>query len=187
MTEAEKWEIFETKAGRDGAYDGKFYIAVKTTKIFCRPSCKARTPLSKNVELLDTRQECVDSGYRACKRCRPDLIEFSEVLTSEDDAKILIEQYFSDAALLKSKLKALPVDHSYMNKRFLIKYGKTIVEFTKALRIENAKILMQKGYSVSEASFESGFGSLSAFYQNFKRYTGMPPGEFKKRASGHII
>ena len=44
MTEAEKWEIFETKAGRDGSYDGRFYIAVKTTTIFCRPSCKARTP-----------------------------------------------------------------------------------------------------------------------------------------------
>lgn len=187
MTEKEKWEVFETKSGREGAYDGKFYIAVKTTKIFCRPSCKARTPLSKNVELFDTMQECVDAGYRACKRCRPDLIEFSEVLTSEDDAKLLIEQYFSDTALLKSKLNALPVDHSYMNKRFLIKYGKTIAEFTKALRIENAKKLMKEGHSVGAASFESGFGSLSAFYQNFKRYTGIPPGEFKKRASEHII
>lgn len=184
MTDKEKWEVFETKAGRDGSYDGRFYIAVKTTKIFCRPSCKARTPLSKNVELLDTIQECVDAGYRACKRCRPDLIEFSEVLTSEEDAKTLIEQYFSDAALLKSKLKALPVNQSYMNKRFLAKYGKTIAEFTKGLRIENAKVLMRKGCSVSEASFESGFGSLSAFYENFKKDTGMSPGEFKKQLTG---
>ena len=180
MTEAEKWEIFETKAGHDGSYDGKFYIAVKTTGIFCRLSCKARTPLSKNVEFFDTIRECVDAGYRACKRCRPDLFEFSEVLTAEEDAKTLIEKHFSDATLLKKELKSLPVDHSYMNKRFLSKYGKTIVEFTKALRIENAKKLMEKGCSISEASFESGFGSLSAFYKNFKSDTGMTPGEFKR-------
>lgn len=75
MDEKEKWEIFESKAGHDGSYDGKFYIAVKTTGIYCRPSCKARTPLSKNVELFDTAQQCLDSGYRACKRCKPELIE----------------------------------------------------------------------------------------------------------------
>ena len=75
MDEKEKWDVFESKAGHDGSYDGKFYIAVKSTGIYCSPSCKARTPLSKNVELFDTAQECLDAGYRACKRCRPELIE----------------------------------------------------------------------------------------------------------------
>jgi AraC family transcriptional regulator of adaptative response / methylphosphotriester-DNA alkyltransferase methyltransferase len=180
MTESQKWEAFETKAGHDGSYDGKFYIAVKTTGIFCRPSCKARTPLSKNVEFFDTVGECVDAGYRACKRCRPDLIEFSDVFTAEEDVKRLIEMHFADSCLLKKELKTIPVDHSYMNKRFLSKYGQTVAEFTKALRIANAKKLMKNGCSISEASFDSGFGSLSAFYKNFKNDAGMTPGAFKR-------
>jgi len=180
MTEEEKWEIFETKAGRDGSYDGTFYIAVKTTKIFCRPSCKARTPLSNNVELLDSMQECLEAGYRACKRCRPDLMEFSQVLTSEEDARASIEAYFSDPALLKDTLRSLPVDHSYMNKRFFNKYGKTVAEYTKFVRMENAKKMLKRGCSISEAAFGSGFSSISAFYESFKRDTQRTPGAFKK-------
>ncbi|NCB41875.1 MAG: methylphosphotriester-DNA--protein-cysteine methyltransferase family protein [Clostridia bacterium] len=180
MTEREKWEIFETKSGHDGSYDGVFYIAVKSTKIFCRPSCKARPPLSKNVVFFDTAEECMEAGYRACKRCRPDLIEFSQVLTSEEDAKALIEAYYSDAASLKDKLRKLPVDHSYLNKRFLSKYGKTIAEYTKSVRIENAKEMLKAGYSISEAAFGSGFGSISAFYGNFKNDTEETPGAFRK-------
>jgi AraC-like DNA-binding protein len=67
-----------------------------------------------------------------------------------------------------------------MNKRFLSKYGQTVAEFTKALRIANAKKLMKNGCSISEASFDSGFGSLSAFYKNFKNDAGMTPGAFKR-------
>ena len=122
----------------------------------------------------------MDAGYRACKRCRPDLLDFSEVLTVEEDAKEIIEHLFFDADLLKEKLNAIPVDQSYMNKRFLMTYGKTISEYTKELRLEHAKELIAKGCTISEASFESGFGSLSAFYRNFKNYTGMTPKEFKK-------
>ncbi|HHX93326.1 MAG TPA: hypothetical protein GX688_06790 [Clostridiales bacterium] len=72
MNEKEKWAAYDAQERKDGRFDGQFYIAVKTTGIYCRPSCKARAPLRKNIELLDTAGECVAAGYRACKRCKPD-------------------------------------------------------------------------------------------------------------------
>ena len=56
---------------RDTVYDGLFYIAVKTTKIFCLPSCRAKKPLQKNVIFYDTKDEATKNGFRACKICKP--------------------------------------------------------------------------------------------------------------------
>ena len=72
MTETERWAAYDSPERKDGRYDGQFYIAVRTTGIYCLPSCKARTPLRKNIELLDTAEACRAAGYRACKRCKPD-------------------------------------------------------------------------------------------------------------------
>ncbi|MDD2295992.1 MAG: Ada metal-binding domain-containing protein [Eubacteriales bacterium] len=72
MNKEEKWNAYDSETRKDGSWDGRFYIAVKTTGIFCLPSCKARPPLRKNIELLDSVDECLTAGYRPCKRCHPD-------------------------------------------------------------------------------------------------------------------
>lgn len=72
VKEEEKWAAYDDPEKKDGRYDGQFYIAVKTTGIYCLPSCPARAPLRKNIRLLDTMEECVREGFRACKRCKPD-------------------------------------------------------------------------------------------------------------------
>ena len=59
---------------KDRNYDGKFYVAVKSTKIVCCPSCSSRTPLEKNMVFYDTLEEALHSGYRPCKRCKPETI-----------------------------------------------------------------------------------------------------------------
>ena len=177
MNEKGKWEAYDRK---DRCYDGEFYIAVKTTKIFCRPSCKARTPLRKNIELLDSVEECIAAGYRACKRCKPELIEFSPVLNVASEAKKLIDRYFFEPELLKKSLMELSVDPSYLNKLFASKYNNTISEYIKVVRISNAKTMLQSGYSITDSAFGSGFGSLSSFYANFKRETELTPGRYRK-------
>lgn len=177
MNEQEKWDAYDRK---DRCYDGEFYIAVKTTKIFCRPSCKARTPLRKNIELLDTAEECISAGYRACKRCRPDLIEFSPVLNTAEEAKALIDKHFCEPEFLKKSLAQLSVDRSYLNKLFVSKYGETIAEYIKSIRIQSAKEMMLKGFNITEAAFGSGFGSLSSFYSNFRKEMHTTPGAYKK-------
>ena len=72
MNETEKWAAYDDPNRKDGCYDGQFYIAVKTTGIYCKPSCKARPPLRENITLLDSAEECRAQGYRTCKRCKPD-------------------------------------------------------------------------------------------------------------------
>ena len=62
---------------RDKSYDGRFYVAVKSTKIVCCPSCPSRIPLDKNIVCVDTLEEALENGYRPCKRCKPDIIEIS--------------------------------------------------------------------------------------------------------------
>ena len=70
MTDDERWEVFEK---HDRLYDGVFFCAVKTTGIYCKPSCKAR-PLRKNVVFFESATQAEEAGFRPCKRCRPDLL-----------------------------------------------------------------------------------------------------------------
>lgn len=74
MTSEEKWNCV---IKNDISSDGKFFYAVKTTKIFCKPSCKSKTPLRNNVTFFNTKQQAINAGYRPCKRCRPDLLQFN--------------------------------------------------------------------------------------------------------------
>jgi methylphosphotriester-DNA--protein-cysteine methyltransferase len=69
LNEQEKYNFIGSK---DKKYDGKFYTAVKTTGIFCLPSCPARKPLEKNVIFYNTKDEAIENGFRACKVCKPD-------------------------------------------------------------------------------------------------------------------
>ena len=68
LTTEEKYNFI---GNRDTKYDGVFYTAVKTTKIFCLPSCRAKKPLAKNVIFYNTKEEAINSGFRACKVCKP--------------------------------------------------------------------------------------------------------------------
>jgi len=69
LNEQEKYDFL---GRQDKSYDGQFYIAVKTTGIFCLPSCSAKKPLQKNVIFYDTKEEAIKNGFRACKVCKPD-------------------------------------------------------------------------------------------------------------------
>jgi AraC family transcriptional regulator of adaptative response / methylphosphotriester-DNA alkyltransferase methyltransferase len=117
MTDEEKWKaVIENNVDSDG----KFFYAVRTTKIFCRPSCKSKNPLRINVVFFDNKQQATNAGYRPCKRCRPDLLEFcpSGKLTQKD--KDVIDKYFSDNDELKNQIQKLGVNKSYLNKLFLM-------------------------------------------------------------------
>lgn len=66
--------LYDSLAGRDGRFDGLAFVCVKTTGIFCRMICPARTPLRKNVAFRASVEECLEAGFRACKRCKPDTV-----------------------------------------------------------------------------------------------------------------
>lgn len=172
MTSEEKWKsVIENNS----KYDGKFFYAVKTTKIFCKPSCKSKVPLRSNVDFFDNKQHAMDAGYRPCKRCRPDLIEFNPSEEFTQNTKCIIDKYFNDIHELENQIQSLGINKSYLNKLFLKSYGKTITQYLRFIRIKKAKIMLLEGSNIIESTFECGFGSISSFYSSFKKETGYSP------------
>ena len=178
LTEEEKWKA---AFACDEAYDGRFYYGVKTTGIFCRPSCKSKSPKRENVEFFDTAEQARDSGLRPCKRCRPDLLEFQPQKENGEKIKAVYDLYFSDHNRLKEELKKLGLSRNRIIQLFQNQYEKTPMEYLNGLRIDRAKeLLANTPDNVLTIALQSGFESLSAFYTQFRRVTGVSPNEYRE-------
>lgn len=177
LTDEEKWQASQAC---NPAYDGRFFYGVKTTGIFCRPSCKSKSPKRENVVFFDTAGQAVESGLRPCKRCRPDLLEFQPLKESADKIKAVCDQYFADRRRMKEELMGLGLSRNRMIQLFQEQYKKTPSEYLNQLRVDSAKELLSKTQnSILQISLQSGFESLSTFYAQFKKVTGMSPKEYR--------
>ncbi len=179
LTAAEKWQAINHN---DADYDGQFYYGVKTTGIFCRPSCKSKPPLQPNTLFFDSAQAACKHGFRPCKRCRPDLYEYQPVLELLEQAKKLYLEHFADKEALTEGLNALPVSTTHLIRLFRTHYGVTPNEYLNRLRVAKAaEALLQSDASLLDIAYTSGFGSLSGFYFWFKKNNGAPPLEYRRR------
>lgn len=177
LSEQEKWMAF---ARSDAAYDGRFFAAVRSTGIFCRPSCTARTPLRKNVTFYDTAEEALTNGYRPCKRCRPDLLQYKPAEEAAERCRALLEREYLNPAPMARVLKALNTSPGHIGGLFKRQYGMTLVAYRNRLRIEEAcRLLRETGKSVTEIAGSCGFMSHAAFYEAFKRHTGTSPQAYR--------
>ncbi|WP_432748185.1 bifunctional transcriptional activator/DNA repair enzyme AdaA [Pectinatus frisingensis] len=181
MTEEERWKAV---LSCDTTYDGQFFYGVKTTRIFCRPSCKSKNPKRENVIFFDTKEQVERSGFRPCKRCRPDLSEFQPQKESAERIKFTYNRYFSDHNQLKEELKKLGFNRNRIIQLFQNQYGKTPVEYLNELRITSAKkLLVDTQDTILQIALQSGFESLSVFYMQFRRLMGISPNLYRKQAS----
>lgn len=159
----------------DASYDGVFYTGVKTTGIFCIPSCTARKPRPENVEFFPTPREASFSGYRPCKRCRP--------LDADGRppawVQRLQERIDDDPSrrITAADLRAAGVDPARARRYFLRHYGMTFQAYCRSRRLGDAFRMIKEGTAVSEAASESGFESESGFRAAFERAFGTTPGE----------
>jgi len=182
LTEEEKWKA---ALECDASYDGSFYYGVKTTGIFCRPSCKSKSPKRENVEFFDTAEQARESGLRPCKRCRPDLLEFYPQRENAEKIKDVYDLYFSDHDRLKEELSKLGLSRSRILQLFQNQYEKTPAEYLNALRVASAKkLLADTSDNILPIALQSGFESLSAFYTQFRRVTGLSPNEYRESLTG---
>jgi AraC family transcriptional regulator, regulatory protein of adaptative response / methylphosphotriester-DNA alkyltransferase methyltransferase len=164
----------------DRSYDGLFYTAVKTTKIFCRPSCRSRKPKKKNVVFYETIKQCEDSGYRACKRCQPEIEYGPQIDLVRKAAGYLVNNH-QKRILLQDIARHVGVSAFYLERLFKEEMNETPREYLEKIRIDKAAFLLGVTLKTNlEICYETGFQSPSNFYKTFRERKGCSPSEFRK-------
>ncbi|WP_077610308.1 bifunctional transcriptional activator/DNA repair enzyme AdaA [Clostridium sp. Marseille-P2415] len=178
MTEEEMWrEVIEN----DESYDGIFFYAVKSTGIYCRPSCRSKRPKQENICFFETAKEARDAGFCPCKRCRSDLFDYQPMKEIAEKAKQLLEQSFHKRLELDRKLKDMGISLRRMAEIFKEEYGITLFEYVGRLRLAEAKrLLSDTDDGIIDVAYSAGFNGVSSFYRFFKNRTGMSPARYRK-------
>jgi AraC family transcriptional regulator of adaptative response/methylated-DNA-[protein]-cysteine methyltransferase len=167
----------------DTSYDGIFFVAVRTTGIFCRPSCPARKPLAKNREYYATAQAAIAAGYRPCKRCRP----------LETDGRPpawvarLLDAVERDPQERRSDtdLRRTGIDPIRARRYFQKHYGMTFQAYCRRRRMGEALQQIKRGAKLDDVALGNGYESHSGFRDAFTRLFGLPPG--RGRTAGCIV
>jgi AraC family transcriptional regulator, regulatory protein of adaptative response / methylphosphotriester-DNA alkyltransferase methyltransferase len=167
----------------DGTYDGVFWYGVKTTGIFCRPSCKSKLPKPSNVRIFRSADEAVKNGFRPCKRCRPDRMSWSGPhLEMAEQAAAWIRKNYDKSFTLQDISGALAVHPHYLHRVFRKQMGKTPAEYLTEIRLKAAREWLENtDKSLTEIALDAGFSSLSHFSRVFKHRYGLPPGLYRKK------
>lgn len=170
------WRAVEA---RDGAFDGKFFFGVLTTGVYCRPSCHCRLPLRKNVRFFESFTDAERAGLRACKRCHP----------NEADRIAEVAQYIrehSDESLsLEILAKRAGISSFHLQRSFKAAMGVSPKQFLDACRLNTFKGQLRKGDRVTDAIYDTGFGSSSRLYEKVDTHLGMTPAQY--RAGGRQV
>ena len=155
----------------DTSFDGLFFPCVKTTKIFCLPSCKARLPLKNNVEFVFSSSEAIKCGYNPCKRCHPLNAPFYNPDWVEDVKAYLSENF--DRRVPDTELANLVnQDISTIRRYFKDQYGMLIKDFHRTIRLNKAKELLSNGGKVTEVASLVGYQSVKGFKLAYKKQYG---------------
>lgn len=179
MTEQEMWQAV---LNNDAGYDGVFFYAVKTTGIYCRPSCRSKPPRRENICFFETSEQARKAGFRPCKRCRSDLIDYQPMKQIAEDVKKKIEKVYREQTDLYQELSEVGVTGRRLVDVFKDEYGMTPKAYTDHLRLQEAKrLLSDTDKKVIDIAYSVGFGSLSAFYNFFKKEAHITPSAYRKR------
>src|SRR3989475_6788723 len=166
-------EMQRAYLAKDVSYDGIFFLGVRTTGIFCRPSCPARKPLPRNVEYFSNVREALFAGYRPCKRCRPldtngkppEWVTAALSLAGGGEEKIK-----------DSDLRRTGIDPFRIRRYFQKHYGMTFQAYCRSQRMGSALDQLRRGTSLDDVAFGNGYESHSGFRDAFGRTFGRPPG-----------
>jgi AraC family transcriptional regulator, regulatory protein of adaptative response / methylated-DNA-[protein]-cysteine methyltransferase len=175
------WAAF---SARNRAFDGMFVGAVKTTGIYCKPSCPARHPLRQNVEYFADGEGARAAGYRACLRCKPD--EIARDREAVENALKLI-QGAEDIPALDDLAAAVGYAPHHFHRLFKRDTGVTPAAYARGLRAKRAEAALSGNGSVTDAIYEAGYSGPSRFYADTKGRLGMTPRAWKNGGAGVTI
>lgn len=173
-------EMWEKIITCDRKYDGLFFTAVKTTKIYCRPSCRSRKPKKINVEFYSDRYGVEKAGYRPCKRCRPEVERSPDVEIVRNVSILLVNQY-KKKLTLKDIANQVGLSPFYLERLFKRETSETPHNYLEKIRIDKAvHLLKYTSLTNLEICYEVGFQSTSNFYKVFRKLKNCSPNEYRK-------
>ncbi|TCP29386.1 AraC family transcriptional regulator of adaptative response/methylated-DNA-[protein]-cysteine methyltransferase [Scopulibacillus darangshiensis] len=173
ITVENKKEFYQALIDKKPEYEGIFFVGVKTTGVFCRPTCPARKPKYENCEFYETAEQALLASYRPCKRCQPlshpnhvsELVQKLVRAVEENPEKRWKDKDFQE----------LSVDASTARRQFKKRLGMTFVEYARARRMGLAMKQIRAGQAVIDAQLSTGYESSSGFRDAFSRIMGAAP------------
>jgi AraC family transcriptional regulator, regulatory protein of adaptative response / methylated-DNA-[protein]-cysteine methyltransferase len=179
--------FWQATIARDPRADGTFFIAVRSTGVYCRPSCPARRPFRRNVLFFRTQHEAELHGFRACRRCRPDKTSASAALVDRA-LRLLRDSATEDGSPRLERIAAqLGVSAGILRRAFAQVTGLTPRDLAAAFRVHSFKKLLRQGKGISHALYETGYGSSSRVYERSNMQLGMTPAIYRKGGKGMKI
>lgn len=179
--QARKWR---SVLARDARADGKFVYAVRTTGIYCKPTCPSRRPRPESVEFYSAPRDAERAGYRPCKRCephRPDR-QHAAVLA----ACRYIDAHHDERLTLKALSRASKMSSFHLQRLFKRIVGVSPREYQETRRLARFKCSVGNGAPIAGAMFDSGFGSSSRLYEKSEQL-GMTPARYRSKGAGLTI
>lgn len=178
-------QCYQAVLTRDARFDGRFFVAVRTTRIYCRPICRVKTPFRKNCTFYSHAAEAEVAGYRPCKRCRPELAPGSSAMEASSqlarNTAANISQDFLAEHSLAELAEKLGVTDRQMRRVFREEFGVSPVEYWQTQRLLLAKqLLTDSRLPVTEVALASGFRSLRRFNVALKERYRLTPSELRK-------
>ncbi len=175
------WRAFQE---RDRAFDGRVFVAVRTTRIYCRPSCPARRPLRENVRFFAREASARAAGYRPCLRCKPDVVARDREAVRR--AVCLIEEG-ETAPRLQELASAVGYAPHHFQRLFTREMGVSPAAYARALRARRAERSLEESATVTEAIYEAGYSAPSRFYEEAGARLGMTPSAWREGGRGVTI
>src|SRR3954451_19793582 len=177
---------YRAVSSRDARFDGRFVTAVRTTGIYCRPSCPAQTPKRENVSFFPRPAAAAAAGYRACKRCRPDAAPGSPEWDVRGDlaARALrgIEAGVVDAEGIPGLAGRLNVSERHLDRVLVGEGGVGPLALARTRRAQTAPVLIENtALSLSTIAFSAGFASIRQFNDVMRAEFGCPPSELRRK------
>ncbi|MGW2217376.1 AlkA N-terminal domain-containing protein [Nonomuraea sp. NPDC001684] len=178
---------YRAVSARDSRFDGRFYTAVTTTRIYCRPICPARTPSSRNVRFYRHAASAEAAGFRPCKRCRPELSPGDPGWDLRGDligrALRLIDDGAADERGVAGLARRLHITERHLHRLFVAELGVGPLAVARTKRLLLAKqLLTETGLPVTEVAFAAGFGSVRQFNATMRETYGFTPSELRATA-----
>ncbi|SAK42236.1 O6-methylguanine-DNA methyltransferase [Caballeronia hypogeia] len=181
-TDESRWQAV---VERDDRADGAFFFAVRTTGVFCRPSCASRAPRRENVEFFPTTAAAEAAGYRPCKRCQPTSLP-RELAIVERACKVLDADPQRRMTLAQLS-DAVHVSPFHLQRLFSRIVGVSPRQYQAAQRAGVLRDALQHGHDVTRATHDAGFGSPSRMYEAVPAELGMTPSAYKRQGAGLTV